>query len=329
MAREYARIMTTIWRNAEFRQLSEAQQRAYLFLVTQPDISAAGVLALRLRRWADMSSTSTPESLAEVLKRLEAGRFIVVDWDAEELLIRSFIRWDGGFNNPKRRPVIVRAAEEVDSPAIVRHLAAEFERCGIPTPPDWPPGGTHPAVSDRAPDSLSPTHSKIDRADPGPEPFPQVNRLSDREAASDGVVVTYLSGTDTTTHNPQTVPPTAGDDAPPTAQTLVGEWLDGCRKRPPNAVIGHASKAIKALLEEGIDPSDIREGIQAWAAKSLHPSALPSVVNEVMNRQAAPRRSRTSEAVASVDVAFDEWEARHNVGGNVFLLSAAQPEIGA
>jgi hypothetical protein len=37
------------------------------------------------------------------------------------------------------------------------------------------------------------------------------------------------------------------------------------------------------MLAEGIDPDDIRRGMSAWMAKGLHPSTLPSVVNEVMN----------------------------------------------
>lgn len=39
------------------------------------------------------------------------------------------------------------------------------------------------------------------------------------------------------------------------------------------------------MLEEGIDPDDVRSGLLEWARKGkLHPSTLPSVVNEVMNR---------------------------------------------
>lgn len=286
MARDYARIMTAIWRNKEFRALSEQQQRAYLFLVTQPDISAAGVLPLRVRRWADAASSSTSDSLTQLFKELEAGRFIVVDWDAEELLIRSFIRWDGGFNNPKRRPVIIRAAEEVESLLIARHLLTEFRRCGIVPPPDGPSGGGHPLPDTQA-DSLSDSDSKIDRVDLDDEPFPQVNSLSDSAPTNHGVVVT-LVGKNTTTHNPQPVPPPAAAEAAPTAQALVAEWIDGCRKRPPAPVIGQASKAIKGMLDEGIDPDDIRAGVTAWAAKGMHASALPSVVNEFMN--AAPSR---------------------------------------
>lgn len=295
MARDYARIMTAIWRNKEFRALDEAPQRMYLFLVTQPDISAAGVLPLRLRRWAECAGDSTPDGLRRALKVLEAGRFIAVDWDVEELLIRSFIRWDGGFNNPKRRPVIVRAAQEVDSLVVLRHLSAEFQRCGIEPLPDGPPDSPPPS-SDSEPDSdadslsgsPSGSPSKINKVDPGSEPFPQVNSLTDRAPTNPGVVVTYLSTDDTTTHNPQHVPPTAGADAPVTAQTLVAEWLDGCRRRPPGAVIGHTSKAIKSMLDEGIDPDDVRTGITVWAAKGLNPAALPSVVNELMNSSGQP-----------------------------------------
>lgn len=202
MARDYARIMTSIWRNNEFRLLAEAPQRAYLMLVTQPDISAAGVLALRVRRWADMASNTTAESLAHAFRALEAGRFIVVDWDAEELLIRSFIRWDAGFSNPKRRPVILRDASQVVSASITHHLVTEFKRCGIPMGPDWPPRGPD-QPADSKPDSLSSEPEKISSADLGLEPFPQVNSLCDAVSTNHGVVDGYVSGSLTATLNPQ------------------------------------------------------------------------------------------------------------------------------
>lgn len=331
MARDYARIMTAIWTNQDFRNLREPEQRMYLLLVTQADISAAGVLPLRLPRWARMSSSSSPEALADVLKALEAGRFIVVDWDEGELLIRSFIRWDGGFNNPKRRPVIVRAAEEVVSPSISRHLVTEFARVGItPTePPPDKPSGRKPRPPDRHADSLSgqggsPTVTPLPQ-----NPFPQVNSLSDRHAAEDGVVVTYLTTEDTTTHNPQPVPPAAGAAAPPdspTAQTLVGEWIDQCRKRPPGATVGHMSKTIKQLLDEGIDPDDIRAGITTWTAKGLHPSALASVVNQHMNASRPPDWQRSSPN-APVD-RITGWQSLKQTGTEgrpLFALPGGDP----
>ncbi|MFE0036796.1 helix-turn-helix domain-containing protein [Streptomyces sp. NPDC059015] len=80
---------------------------------------------------------------------------------------------------------------------------------------------------------------------------------------------------------------------PITAQTIVGEWLDRCTNRPPSTVIGQMAKQIRVLLEEDrIHPDWIRRGIAQWMTKGLHPSTLPSVVNEVMNRPATEPQSQ-------------------------------------
>ncbi|MFC7909020.1 hypothetical protein [Streptomyces nigra] len=78
-----------------------------------------------------------------------------------------------------------------------------------------------------------------------------------------------------------------------TAQTIVGEWLERCASRPPSRVIGQMAKEIRVLLDEDhVHPDIIRRGIARWMQRGLHPSTLPSVVNEVMNAQAAsPRQS--------------------------------------
>lgn len=94
------------------------------------------------------------------------------------------------------------------------------------------------------------------------------------------------------------IPPTAGaleivrDEPPATTDALVGEWIEHCRKRPPGNVIGQVGKQVKAMLAEGIDAPDVRAGLAAWWRKGLHPSALPSVVNELMN--ASPTRASPS-----------------------------------
>lgn len=81
----------------------------------------------------------------------------------------------------------------------------------------------------------------------------------------------------------------------PTAQTIVTEWIDRCTARPPNRVIGQVAKLVGEMLAEGIDPADTRRGLKAWMTKNLHPSTLPSVVNEVMN---APRNGPGSTKAA-------------------------------
>ncbi|WP_327710072.1 helix-turn-helix domain-containing protein [Streptomyces sp. NBC_00464] len=108
------------------------------------------------------------------------------------------------------------------------------------------------------------------------------------------------------------------DDANPepvTAQTVVGEWLARAAKRPPSSVIGQVAKHIRVLLDEDrIDPDDIRRGIAHWMAKGLHPSTLPSVVNQVMNTTPTP--TRTSAATAP---GFDP-----NTGTDIFDRALAR-----
>lgn len=339
MARDYARIMTSIWRNKEFRALTEHQQRAYLFLVTQPDISAAGVLPLRLRRWAEMSSTSSPDGLAQLFKELEVGRFIAVDWDVEELLIRSFIRWDGGFNNPKRRPVIIRAAEEVDSEMIARHLVTEFKRCGINVdpPPEGPSGGDKPSIDtddDRAPDSLSgPGRVELDD-----EPFPQVNSLSDAASTNRGRVPQPA------TRNPQptTLPPTAGASAPgvqlaviqggavevaktATAQDATAAWCDAFAAhhdaKPTKQQRGQASRESQALIEAGNSPARVVQAARSAGARGFatvqreyRELAQRADVTQPTAHASAPRPSTTDARVAA-GIALAEKYARQEATG--------------
>lgn len=85
-----------------------------------------------------------------------------------------------------------------------------------------------------------------------------------------------------------------------TAGTLISEWIDHCPKRPPGTVIGQVGKHLKTMLAEGIDPDDLRRGLAAWHAKGLHPSTLPSVVNETMNTR--PDQARALLAAVGADV---------------------------
>lgn len=148
MARSYANIATAIWRDDDFRALSVAAQHAYFLLTSQPDISAAGILSLNLTRWAARTKDVTRASLRAALEELEVHRFVAVDDETEELLVRSFVRWDNGYSNPKRRPVIRDAAGEIESPRLRRVLAEEFQRLDLPI--EWIPA--FPQVDSLYPD---------------------------------------------------------------------------------------------------------------------------------------------------------------------------------
>lgn len=142
MPREHARLLTSIWQDADFRALDAGQQRAYMLLISQPGINWAGVLSLTPRRWAALAADTSVADVNHDLKALQHARFVVVDEDTEELLIRSFIRNDGVCKQPNVLTSAIKSAHEVQSPRLRAALAEELRRLVLPEPKSakakWP-----------------------------------------------------------------------------------------------------------------------------------------------------------------------------------------------
>lgn len=212
MARSYMNVSTAIWRDEGFRALTMAEQHCFIMLNTQADVSAAGMLTMALRRWSSRVADSSPDEVREAITGLERKGFVVVDDETEEILIRSFVRWDKGYNNDKRQPAIHNAADAIQSPKLRQALAQEFRRLGapaecIPESYDYLDG-----LSDRPSDDLSHDLSDrhTDRSSPSESPdghgseSSQENRLSHRPSDSPWVVVTEsVSTTQPSTLFPQ------------------------------------------------------------------------------------------------------------------------------
>lgn len=240
----------------------------YLLLNTQPDISAAGVLHLSVTRWSAMARNTPPDAVVAALDGLARARFVVFDTRTEELLVRSFVRWDGGYTNSKRRPVIRDAAKEVLSPIIRRALALEFQRLALP---DW------------LPDALADTPSKT-TPEPAPDEEPEEiadglfalgNRVSD--TASDGispserVVVTkglYLAPQPTTL-NPQPAPSVS---AAPTEIEVDASLTPTQRSKRITDAYAKIVKLAKWPAINGIVVAAIRA--ETWSDEEIHAAMM-------------------------------------------------------
>lgn len=130
MARTYANVDAGIWDDAEFCALSAGAQRTYFMLITQSEISAAGTLALTLRRWA---RTCGEKYLEVWLAELSDARFVLIDEDTEELLVRTFAKWDGGYKHAKRRMAVVAYARAIRSLQLRTAAAEELAKLGVST----------------------------------------------------------------------------------------------------------------------------------------------------------------------------------------------------
>lgn len=358
MARGHGRILTSIWEDGDFLDLEPVEQRLYLFLISQPNLNHAGLLDLTLRRWARKARGLTSADLEKLLQTLDASRFIVMDEDTEELLIRSFIRNDGVWRMPKVMGAAVSGALEISSKRLQQAVLAEMERipldelsdeptktrtgpgpsnrqqvrdhiqtlrnafAGPPAPPSEggsgtpsaPPSGTpsdtpdegDPKASTRGRAPASRAHSPAPAPTPAPNPSPIQEGVAEADGQAELVIVSdadFVGAAEAAPVEPAAV----------SAQTIVGEWLQRVAKRPPGAVIGQASKQIKTLLDEDIDPDDIRKGLARWMAKGSAPSAIPSFVNEAMN--AAPSANAnvfqlpSGQTLAGTDAKVSRWAA--------------------
>lgn len=128
MGRSHARLLSSIWTDRDFLALAPMAQRLYMLLVSQPDVNQAGVMPFRTRRWATLGRGDSIESIEEALAELEQRRYVVVDRDTEELLVRTFIRNDGVWRQPNVFRASMRAVRGTLSRTLRRTLRDEVLR---------------------------------------------------------------------------------------------------------------------------------------------------------------------------------------------------------
>lgn len=326
MARGHGRILASIWSDPDFRALASEAQRLYMQLVSQPNLTHAGTISITVRRWANQTTGESPQSITAALRTLSDARFIVVDWTTEELLVRTLIRNDGVFKQPRVFQVAVDEVLAISSPKLRSAVRAELDRLPLEEVSDKAgKDGTSPreqvaglvkhllnTLPDTPPDTPGHTHTDT----PGDTPAEGY-----AEGSRQGSAYTRApSPSPAPTPSPS---PTVSDGAdfaaaandPDTAGTLIGEYIDQCRKRPPGQYLGHLGRTIKALLADAIDPDDIRDGLTILRERGLNPSALPGAVNEAMNSgrrtpaptELTPRNQRNLALVQH----FQDLEQQH------------------
>lgn len=139
MPRSEARIRVTIWDDPDFLALDHQAQRVYHFILEQDDLTNHGVLGMRMKRLTRKATMDAADFL-DVLRRLDATRFLVVDEDTEEICVRSHIRNDEVY----RQPFMLRSAQKglpgIESKRIREATLVELERIGRDHTDTTPPG---------------------------------------------------------------------------------------------------------------------------------------------------------------------------------------------
>ncbi|WRS29641.1 hypothetical protein U6G28_08950 [Actinomycetaceae bacterium MB13-C1-2] len=128
MADEYGKMFKRIWGDPDFRALVGAEQLMYAKLISQSDISLAGVVTAAPTRWAKQTAGTSVGAIQDALDGLERARFIIVDEDTEEILVRSYIRADGLWKSSKTMKAISGAVKRVLSKKLRCEISRELAR---------------------------------------------------------------------------------------------------------------------------------------------------------------------------------------------------------
>jgi hypothetical protein len=120
MAREYARIKVSVWDDSSgfVQSLDVNAKLLYIHLISRRDLSYAGHLFVRAHRWAAACFAGDLTVCEEALAALVAERYVMIDDLTGELLIRTYIKHDGGWRNPKVRKAIESAISKIESPEL-------------------------------------------------------------------------------------------------------------------------------------------------------------------------------------------------------------------
>ncbi len=128
MARDRANINTGIWTDDHWRSLTRDQQWMYELILTHSELSYAGVADWRPGRLSKFAAGTSRQDIERFGAELQSERFIFIDDETEEVLIRSFTRHDGLLKQPKLTVSMVNAYGAIASNEIRQVFIYELRR---------------------------------------------------------------------------------------------------------------------------------------------------------------------------------------------------------
>lgn len=289
MARTFGRVLNSIWDDGDdFVELTGAEQRLYLFLISQYGISHAGLLPITLRRWASKARDLTVEGIHRDLIGLDRARYLIADFDTEEVLVRALIRRDEVYKMPRVFGSAVADAVGVSSRRIRRALLAEVDRLPLMELSDEPTKGRdgrmYPSVRSQVIEHIATLRAAYGPMEEVPlnQPLPEPLREGVGEPAPEGVpggsgVRAGAQASPSPSPSPIQDPsasatPRAGDGDRKTRRNTAKRtdveapeawarfWKIFPRKKDPDDAV----RAWNSAIRRGIDPTDILNGVEFY-----------------------------------------------------------------
>ncbi|MBM7771211.1 hypothetical protein JOD54_001415 [Actinokineospora baliensis] len=311
MARDHARIYCTIWDDEDFLSLSTLAKLVYIHLLSQKKLSYAGLLDLAAKRWARAHPDRDVVEVRAALAELAAARMILVDYDTEEVLIRTLIRNDGIAKQPQVLAAALRQAYAIESPILRAALAAELRRLPVEVCGAAPP---IIAASLERGDAVPPIEIKPARRRPARATGEDGDQLTDDAAASVGDPSADPAGKGAARplgeggrgkgkSSPVTLRSSSGRTrAKRSDRELAARLVTDHVPVQPRRVTDRLAAEAAALLAEGIAPDRVGAGLRRWSQRRVGAGLLPELVGEAM-RVATPAGAAGNPLVATLELA--------------------------
>lgn len=136
MARKYAQIKSDIWVNDDFLDLTMTEQWVYLHIATHGKLTYCGTLDWRPKRIPPMAHGLTLGEVNDAAEVLRAKRYIIIDDDTEEVLVRSFLRNDGLLKQKNMGGAVANAYKDIGSRELKGVIVHELKRLHKENP-EW------------------------------------------------------------------------------------------------------------------------------------------------------------------------------------------------
>lgn len=289
MARNHARILTSIWNDEDFLALSPGAQRMYFLLISQQNIGYAGLIQLSPKRWAKRAVGTDVAQVWDWLHELEAADFVIIDDDTDELLVRSFMRNDEVYKQPNVMVSASRDALAAASYKVRCALAVEARRLAV--------------IDDLRPGSVSAIQAMVQGLPDGPvNPSPNPSGNPSTNPWGRGSVTTVTTDSPPPPPSPSTSPaPVAISDTDPTSRLILEHCSAYAEIPPPSAVVA-VRREVMRLVAENVSEERIRAGLTRLRERRLAASLLPQLVSETSpTRRTSTTDRRVADALALRD----------------------------
>jgi hypothetical protein len=277
MARTESRFRTSAWRpGSDWLTLPFTHKGVYKMVLDQGEVEYTGVVALTPTKWSKLFGLPLNE-LIEIIEDLNEDRYFIVDWDYEELLIRTFIRNDEVYRQPNLMRSAQRSLDSVSSLIIRAEILTELQRIESDHT-ETTPAGSKGVISsmidtlkkDPPIPSLGLVHSSEEpnrepfpegHGEPIPEPFGEPN--SEGVTGKGGPDPKGVGGRGSTTYlkevsgSTRSAKPDRGSDDDP-------EFARWWARYPRKVSKGQARAAWRKAIKKA-EPDDLVEALENYA----------------------------------------------------------------